>query len=632
MGVGRGRRAEGDSNVGGSTTHNDMRPAWESSCSHTMAELRDGAAGRSRRRKRRRTGVNSRTILLSLLASSPAVMAQQCISLSGSTACPAFTRSSVSTNTTLVGLFPFLAYVSSRETFDEQLTSYINTAYVQTKYETLLGCENINLTNVTNLYARFTTTVLCNAIVQNSISDCKLTSAESEPVCAETCAEFAESEAMIVADSALCSDPNSNAQSQIRADFTNCALPAGSLSGGNSCIEGIQNESDNCGFGNSTIGLCQYCGSGGLNSTDTCCYTSNAEKRCQGVVLPTIASYMTFSTGAPTSTSTSTSSATHTAAASTSSGLSKGAIAGVVIGSVVGLAFIVGVVFLIMLCLRRRSGASQHGSSVFNQPTPPRRGESMAYNPVQSIKTPEGYEVLPGGRIARMSALEGHSGDSPPHRDLAAAAAAGAAAGYSSGRRSRHHDQSSSDEYGDSPISAQGGVLRPPPATQRRHGSLSSNSVLGPGEDPSSPHSGSGDNMSSPQGLASQQSEQLAFFKDYYSQDEIHPGDKVATLWAYQPRAADEFALERGDMLKVVGIWDDGWATGVMIDERAEEWEIKRNLQRDSGVSNTSGRREESPPATGEIKAFPLVCVCLPEHWRKTIEGDGSTETGSNNH
>lgn len=240
--------------------------------------------------------------------------------------------------------------------------------------------------------------------------------------------------------------------------------------------------------------------------------------------------------------------------------------------------------------------------------------------------TPEGYEVLPGGRIARMSALEGHSGDSPPRGDLGGVgtgAAVGAAAGYATGRR-RHHDQSSSDEY--SPVSNNGGgvgVLRPPP-TGRRNGSLSSNSALGM-ED-----TASGGDMSSPQGMASQQSEQLPFFKDYYSQDEIHPGDKVATLWAYQPRASDEFALERGDMLKVVGIWDDGWATGVMIDERADEWDAKRNAQRDSGVSNTSGRRDQSPAVSGEIKAFPLVCVCLPDHWRKTIDGDGSTETGSN--
>ena len=345
--------------------------------------------------------------------------------------------------------------------------------------------------------------------------------------------------------------------------------------------------------------------------------------------MPTITAFITFSTAAPTSSSTSSASASATAAASTSKkGLSGGAIAGIVVGSVVGAALLVGLLVLLILCLRRRRG-SQNGS-VFNQPSPARRGQAgMAYNPVGANATQEGYEVLPGGRIARMSALEGHSGDSPPRGELGAAAvggaAAGAAAGYAGGRR-RHHDQSSSDEY--SPVSnPAGGVLRPPP-TARRNGSLSSNSVLG-GEDPQSPHSGSGGDMSSPQGVASQQSEQLPFFKDYYSQDEIHPGDKVATLWAYQPRASDEFALERGDMLKVVGIWDDGWATGVMIDERADEWDAKRNAQRDSGVSNTSGRRDESPAVSGEIKAFPLVCVCLPDHWRKTIEGDGSTETGS---
>lgn len=159
----------------------------------------------------------------------------------------------------------------------------------------------------------------------------------------------------------------------------------------------------------------------------------------------------------------------------------------------------------------------------------------------------------------------------------------------------------------------------------KRTGSLSSGSVLLAGDDAGS------NSLSSPHGAASQQSEQLPFFKDYYSQDEIHPGNRVAVLWAYQPRAADEFALERGDMLKVVGIWDDGWATGVMMEERAEDWEDRRQQQRDSGVSNGSGRarRDSSPPVSGEIKAFPLVCVCLPEHWKKTIDGDSSTEAGS---
>ncbi|KAH6676434.1 hypothetical protein B0J14DRAFT_615957 [Halenospora varia] len=581
----------------------------------------------SSRRRQRSAGFNTRTALLSVLATAPVAMAQSCISLQGSTQCPAFSAASISaTDSTLLGYFPFLQFVSNRATFDEQLSAYVQTSYVQQKYQTLLGCGGINLTNTTNLYARFQTTVICNAIVQNSRTPCSLSNANSRPVCAATCAENAESEAIIIANSALCTNPSSNSDSQIRADFTNCALPANSLSG--SCIDGATNEPNNCGFGNSTIGLCQYCGTGGQNSTDTCCYNSKAEQRCQGVVLPTITAFMTFATSSGTATPTSSSPAsTSSDAASTSrkGGLSGGAIAGIVIGSVAGAAIIAVLLFLFLMCLRKRRG-SQNGS-VFNQPSPARKGQSMAYNPVAAQTTPEGYEVLPGGRIARMSALEGPS-ESPPRGsrgDGLGSAAGGAAAGYAAGRNRRHHE-SSSDEY--SPVSNnQGGVLRPPP-TARRNGSLSSSSALG-FDDPQSPHSGSGGDMSSPPGVASQQSEQLPFFKDYYSSDEIHPGDKVATLWAYQPRAGDEFALERGDMLKVVGIWDDGWATGVLINERAEEWDAKRNAQRDSGVSHTSGRRDESPNVSGEIKAFPLVCVCLPDHWRKTIEGDGSTETGS---
>lgn len=170
----------------------------------------------------------------------------------------------------------------------------------------------------------------------------------------------------------------------------------------------------------------------------------------------------------------------------------------------------------------------------------------------------------------------------------------------------------------DSPESIRGALAGNLP---KRQGSLSSHSALGAN---SSPLSGSDHtrNFSSPDGIASGQSEQLQFFKDYYSQDDIHPNDTVATLWAYQPRAGDEFELERGDMLKVVGIWDDGWATGVRLSESAEQWEARKAEQRDSGVSNGSGR---SPvESDSEIKAFPLVCVCLPQHWRKTIEGDST--------
>ena len=205
--------------------------------------------------------------------------------------------------------------------------------------------------------------------------------------------------------------------------------------------------------------------------------------------------------------------------------------------------------------------------------------------------SPLGYSNQPT-RVARMAALEGNSSDSPSNGNVIATAG--------DGRGSRRHgDTSDSDAYyGESPQAR--GV---PPVAGRRNGSLSSHSALA--MEDTSPNSGSGGQYSSPEGAASGQSEQLPGFKDYYSQEEIHIGSKVATLWAYQPRAEDEFELERGDMLKVHGIWDDGWATGVRIRERAEDYDPKRKMQRDSGVSNGSGRGD-SPPPTGEIKAFPV--------------------------
>ena len=217
--------------------------------------------------------------------------------------------------------------------------------------------------------------------------------------------------------------------------------------------------------------------------------------------------------------------------------------------------------------------------------------------------------VLPGARVARMSALEGSSSsERDSHR---------AGGGLTTYRDSR-------DDAFESPESG-----RSHGALPKRDGSLSSQSVLAITDGHSSLRSGTNTdrNFSSPDGVASGQSEQLQFFKDYYSQDDIHPNDTVATLWAYQPRANDEFELERGDMLKVVGIWDDGWATGVKLSESTEQWEARKAVQRDSGVSNGS-RQSKLERGESEIKAFPLVCVCLPQHWRKTIEGD-STDTGA---
>ncbi len=57
----------------------------------------------------------------------------------------------------------------------------------ESRYQQLLGCDNLDLKNTTNLYARYTTSVICNTIVQSSIASCNLSRAEAPPLCAETC-------------------------------------------------------------------------------------------------------------------------------------------------------------------------------------------------------------------------------------------------------------------------------------------------------------------------------------------------------------------------------------------------------------------------------------------------------------
>lgn len=389
---------------------------------------------------------------------------------------------------------------------------------------------------------------------------------------------------------------------QIRSDFTRCSNPGNALS--NNCIEAVKNEPDECGYQNNVEGLCLFCSGSTANSTDSCCVNANVETRCQGVKLPTTISMppvfpSSTSSAVPSSTS-GASSGGHNA----KSGLSSGAIAGIVIGSLIGAGLVIAAVIFCCMMMRRKKYTQ--ANSVFNTPSPSRRhsprGNSIPPPMSFGGEVNEPATILPGSRVQRMSALE----EAP------------SANNSDRGGRLTAYDGSHLGPY-DSPESIRGALAGGLP---KRQGSLSSHSMLGSS---SSPLSGSDQarNLSSPDGIASGQSEQLQFFKDYYSQDDIHPNDTVATLWAYQPRAGDEFELERGDMLKVVGIWDDGWATGVRLSETAEQWEARKSEQRDSGVSNAS--RHHSPvESDSEIKAFPLVCVCLPQHWRKTIEGDST--------
>ncbi|BCS20221.1 SH3 domain protein [Aspergillus puulaauensis] len=509
-------------------------------------------------------------------------MSDSCISLSGSTQCPAFNGSSISTNSDLHNDFPFLRNVSNLEDFDTALHSYVLGSYIQNKYAVYLGCQG-DLTNTSEYYARYTTSAICSGLVQSSATDCDLSSEQTRPLCAEDCASMASSEEEIAVNDELCPDRRNDYLSQVRSDFSVCIGPNGTLD--TSCIRGADNEPNECGYRSNLLGLCSFCASSTTNSTDSCCINANAATRCKGVDIPTPStSFIPIYTSDSPSDS------------GSGGGLSGGQIAGIVIGSVAGFALLAALIAfgLIYYCRRKRESGDD---SSLNKPNPQRKGSPM--------QQPESPSFAAPGRVARMSALREAPSHSPRSRN------SGAFFG------SAKYGSDSSDSEG---FASPGAMHKKiPPTTGKRQGSLSSNSALAGAGSDTSPRSGTIGHYSSPEGLTSGQSEQLSSFQDYYSQDDIHPGDKVAVLWAYQPRAGDEFGLDRGEIIKVIGIWDDGWATGVRVPETAEEYEARHREQRDSGFSNRSQRT--SPALSGEIKAFPLVCVCLPQHWSKIIDG-----------
>lgn len=249
-------------------------------------------------------------------------------------------------------------------------------------------------------------------------------------------------------------------------------------------------------------GLCLYCATNSPNSTDTCCYNSNAEQRCENVNLPTTTSLPPIFTTTVTP-----SAATGSVAPSSNSGsgLSGGQIAGVTVGALAGVVLIA----LIILFLGKRR--KRESSPAFNQQPRQHRSASMTLNPVTAANVAQGYEVLTGGRIARMSALEGVNGVSGLDPSLSVMTG-GVVRGH------RTIDNSSSSDYGleESPqsnttrrYSPPGRQLHPPP--RDRNASLSSNSVL-MSDNPTSPMTESSRDVSSP-GFSSPQSEQLPYFK-----------------------------------------------------------------------------------------------------------------------
>lgn len=168
--------------------------------------------------------------------------------------------------------------------------------------------------------------------------------------CSDTCNQFSASEVAIVNNTELCpAGDSTKRETTIATDLSNCLTTGGQQASASNCILGSDNEG-NCGYGNSTTELCSFCGA---SSPETCCNDVDLVTMC-GFALSASAT----ATGATT---TGTGSAVGASSGSKKSGISSGAIAGIVVGVVGGLAVLGAIAFFMWRRNKRSTNSAADG-------------------------------------------------------------------------------------------------------------------------------------------------------------------------------------------------------------------------------------------------------------------------------
>ncbi|KAJ2963651.1 hypothetical protein NQZ79_g1461 [Umbelopsis isabellina] len=278
------------------------------------------------------------TIVMLAAAWLPSLITAQdpsCMNLQHSQACPAYQQYYVDMpiNTTY---FPWAASVTDVTSFDQAIFAYANSTSL---YLQPLGCNNGAYISFVP-YARYSASMLCEQIIQDSLECNALNHLFPAPLCSDTCLSYVASVAQITSNTTLCQQ--SDQRTSGIADLTDrCSTWVG-LNGttSNSCISGSDNEEDNCGFQNDTITACTFCKT---NSSNSCCSSISG------------CNYQ------------------H---------LSAGAIAGIVIGSVVA-AVLVAMAIYFCFC-RRRKPFQQESKLTSYVPQPFQNRNQRSFNVLRS--------------------------------------------------------------------------------------------------------------------------------------------------------------------------------------------------------------------------------------------------------
>lgn len=436
-------------------------------------------------------------------ASFPACHLAECVPLRFSTSCPNFGNDFFQRD---LLEYPFLSGIENVTQFDSALQKYVDTEFPRLKFQQQFGCSSFNKS--ASWYARFTTTILCASIVQLSQSSCSEAVTNSSTVCAETCAEYARSEAAIASSPTCGLTLDRRVLSEVRADYNLCSIP--DMAYATSCVEGLANEPQRCGFGTNTEQLCALCRSGTVSTTNTCCDAID-NTTCEGVPIRPIPSIIILDP--PNS--------------KKGPRLKQGAIIAIVICSFLVL---LGVMIIIAMFFwkRRRLASLRNRLATLNTQAPP--GPKKPAEIVSSSRAgliPESRNI---GATRTLSAYRETLRDSVGTSTSPTTSSSGL----------QPYRPADSDEEGKAGTSPSGpsrqSFYAQGVAISRSEASLSSSRISRP----------------------------LSFI-DQYSGQKIGVGSVVRCVRDYNPALPDELSCKQGDLIKVTRTYDDRWCRGVVL-------------------------------------------------------------------
>lgn len=500
-----------------------------------------------------------------------------CISLRGSTTCPAFEDAFINPSN-LTGDFPFFSNVTNVTSFDAQFEQYFNATnqYREQKINIGLQC---NRTGSDNVAVQWERTFFCGQFSQRSF-DSGCTSGQESPlvVCSDTCSEHSASEQTIVDNPVNCAPtarlyPNHNETriTTIANDNSTCSNWNNLVTtNAATCVSGLANEG-NCGFGPFiSTQLCAACDPTGNRTIPACCTAQNTTSlsecgsfghRGAAAVRPYTSTSSTdsmSSTSMPSSSSTDASSTggfgaanagNNAATESNGPNLSSGQLAGILVGSIIG-AILLGMLLAWLLFGRKRRK---------DDPESHRMAGGAVYGGAANARSSSGDKGWTHSEDGMSRSLAGSPEADKRHGAggaalglgaLGAGAAGGAAAAGAAGDRNS-------------------------PANNRPTSEAMTSSSGADGKGTTVPT-----------------------VRDQYTGQDIHVGEEVVAIYPYNASLNDEITLEPEQHVTIMRLYDDGWALGRTAD--------------------------------GQEGALPLVCVSSTKGDVPGRQGNGTgTSTGT---